>query len=245
MKRILIILFVFLSIASQGQVSVARRAYISPEVTYPACLNNNTVAWYIADDLSTITKGVGDLVSRWNDKLGSGHDLIQATGTNKPVWSSSGIIFDANDNRMQTATFTLNQPVFIYMVMRQVNWSDGERIFDGFTDLGGTFYQRTSTPRVAMYAGGYVESDDLVVGEWSIVRLLFYGASSKIIVDSHAPVTGNVGSNNMAGFTLADRGSLDGYCPGIDVKEIIIRNVSDSAGDEAAIFAYLKLKYSL
>jgi len=37
--------------------------------------DGNTVGWYIASDLSTITKDGSNKVSVWADKLASGHNL--------------------------------------------------------------------------------------------------------------------------------------------------------------------------
>ena len=42
----------------------------------------------IRSELSQIEDEI-DFVSRWNDKLGSGHDLIQATATNQPKLMTS------------------------------------------------------------------------------------------------------------------------------------------------------------
>lgn len=47
---------------------------------------SNLVTWYDANDLSTITKDVSDLVSQFNDKTGNGHNLLQAAGANQPSW---------------------------------------------------------------------------------------------------------------------------------------------------------------
>src|ERR1035437_7652790 len=85
--------------------------------SYPSILTDgNTVAWYDFNQASTITKDASNNVSRWNDYLGSGHDLIQATTANKPVWSANGILSDGVTKIMKTATFTYNQPEFIYIV---------------------------------------------------------------------------------------------------------------------------------
>jgi hypothetical protein len=48
----------------------------------------------------------------------------------------------------------------------------------------------------------------------------------------------------MGGFTLGSNQYQEAWS-NIQVKEIIIRKVSDSTADEAAIYNYLKDKYGL
>jgi hypothetical protein len=207
--------------------------------------SGNTVAWYDSADLTTVTKDGSNLVSRWNDKLASGHDLIQATATNQPLWSSDGILFDGSDNYMRTATFSLVKPEFIYIVFKLLVWQAGNRrVFDGFTDGGGALVIHTS-PNMYGYAGSWsTPNTGLPVGIFCIVRILFNGVSSKLIVNATTPISDNFGSNDMAGFILGAEGNITSYS-NIQVKEIICRNVSDSSGDEAAIYAYLKAKHGL
>src|ERR1035437_6234377 len=109
------------------------KIWISAPASYPTVLTDgNTVAWYDFNQLSTVTKdgGTGE-VSRWNDYLGSGHDLLQSVATRYPIWSSDGITFDGSNDYMRAVDFTLNQPEFIYIVFKNVSWSGTHYIFDG------------------------------------------------------------------------------------------------------------------
>jgi len=209
----------------------------------------DTWAWYDSNQMSTITKDGSDLVSDWADVLESGHDLEQSTGTNQPEWTSGGVDFDGVDNYMQTATATLVQPVQVYLVFTlNGSWVQDATILDGYTNVTGTLYERFNVDyRLSMYAGtDNVDNTDYVITETSIIRALYYGASSELITDEHTTATGNPGTDAWAGFTLGGRGTFDAqYCSDITVKEVIIRTVADSAGDEAAIYAYLKTKHSL
>ena len=236
--------FVF-SQARTGVIASSIRGTVTTSSIPAVLTDGNTVGWYIADDLTTITKDGANLVSSWNDKLASGHNLVQATGTNQPLWSSSGILFDGVDNYMQTATFTLIQPEFIYIVINQIAWTSDHIIFDGYTTAGGLLYQRTTTPQIAAYAGSYLNNTNLPVNTLGIVRVLFNGASSKVTVNATTPVTGAGGSGNMAGFTLGNQGNHGGGYGNIQVKEVILRKVADNSTDEASIYSYLKSKYGL
>jgi hypothetical protein len=210
----------------------------------------NTVAWYRSDVTATITKDVQDSVSVWADYLGSGRNLLATDGTGRsPIWSADGLLFNGVKNYMQTAAFTWNQPCFIYIVMKQVTYTESppDYLFDGITTAKAAVYQYNATPKLTATAGtasGY--NSDLAVNTWGILRVLFNGANSKIQVNASAAVTGDFGAGNAGGFTLGARpqGTPDRF-GNIQVKEIVLRNVVDSAPDEAAIYAYLKAKYGL
>jgi hypothetical protein len=211
-----------------------------------ALTDGNTVAWYDYNQASTITK-TGSAVSRWNDYLGSGHDLLQVTGA--PLWSSNGITFNGISTVLKSAAFTLNQPEFIYIVFNQTTWNTIKFIFDGNTSNTGGLVQYGTTPQLIGYAGGsIVENAGFTLGTFGIARLLLYGSNSKLIVNNGTPTTGNFGAANMGGFTVGREGTtgVGDYCWfNGTIKEIIIRKVSDTSGDETAIYNYLKTKYSL
>jgi len=214
----------------------------APSPPYPNCLNTNTWAWYIFDSLATVTKDAYNYVSGWADYLGSGHDLLQTTYEYQPQWTSTGILFDASSgyDMLKTATATLAQPVTIYILFKQLTWIDQSYIFDGFTPYSCVLAQRVSTPRLRMYAGITAPySDELAVNTWGVVICEFNGVSSTIQVDDNTPVTGNSGTNSMAGFTLGN--SASGWNQSnILVKEVIIRTVIDNSTDKISISNRLK-----
>jgi len=215
---------------------IGRRAALP----YPAVLNDgNTVGFY--DYLLGITKDGANLVSAWNSIIGANH-LLQATGTNQPLWSANGVLFDGIDNFMKCVAFTWNQPEFLYLVMKQVTWTNADRIWDGNTLTSVMCYQQGVTPNLGVYSGTtQLNNTNLAINTWGIVRVLYNGAGSKFIINNTTPVTGNAGTNSAAGFTLgADGNNLQ--FSNIQVKEIINRV---STLGEAAIYAYLATKYGL
>ncbi len=215
--------------------------------SYPSILKDgNTVAWYDSQLLSTITKDGSNLVSQWNDRLASGHDLIQATGADQPLWSANGILFDAVSEFMKTAGFTFNQPEFIYIVIKQVTWTHLNRFFDGNVTSSGMMRQFTLTPNITAYAGAEsAGNNDLAVNTFGIIRCLFNGVSGKLIVNENTPITGDFGALDMSGFTLGSNGLGNGNWSNIQVKEVILRKVADGTTDEQNIYNYLKNKYGI
>ena len=87
---------------------------------YPAILDDgNTVAWFDMAE-KYMTKDGSDFVSQWDDRSGSTNHLLQVVGTNQPLWTADGVLFDGVDNFMKCVAFTLVQPEFIYMVVKHV-----------------------------------------------------------------------------------------------------------------------------
>lgn len=68
-----------------------------------------TVAWYDANDATTITES-GGAVSQWDDKSGNARHLTQATGSEQPITGTdfnglNSITFDGSDDDMTSVTF--------------------------------------------------------------------------------------------------------------------------------------------
>jgi len=213
-------------------------------VSHPAVLDDgNTVAWY--DYEENITKDGSNLVSVWGDKSGNGNDLLQATGANQPVVNSNGVLFDGFSDFMKANTFTLEQPEFIYIVLKQISWTMNDAIFDGNVSNFMLLQQRDLSPNLAAYAGAVSSlNGDLAIGSYGIVRVLYNGASSKLQVNEETPITGNFGTSNGGGFTLAAQANGSRFS-NIEVKEVIIRKIADSASDEQEIYNYLSKKYGI
>jgi hypothetical protein len=207
--------------------------------------DGSTVAWYDSSDLTTITKDGSDFVSRWADKLGSGRDLLQATGSKQPKWYvTDGVLFDGVDDFMKTAAFTWNQPETLYLVINQKAGFNSRYAFDGFTINKGILSTLQGQPIINIYAGSWSSpNSNLAINTFGIVRILFYGGTSKLVVNNTTPIVGNTGLNNMGGFTLGSAGNGTTYFANIQVKEVILRNVADNADDEKAIYNMLALKY--
>jgi hypothetical protein len=208
---------------------------------YPTCLNTNTVGWYVADELSTITKDDYNLVSQWNDKLGGGVNLT-STGTGRPTWSATGIVFNGTSNYIAKPYIYMYQPVFIYLVFKSVSWVNYRCIIDGRNDV--YFYQAGGSTSYYVWGGDYMGPNWYGDGYYVIARIQYHGANSKIIFGGYA-VTGNI-SNNPSAITIGS------FYPGGDngnsnivVKELIVRTVDETSDDETAIYNYLKAKYSL
>ncbi len=205
--------------------------------------DGNTFAWYLSDFLDTITKDGANRVSEWRDFLDSGRDLLQAT--DQPLWSANGILFDGVSEFMKTLPFVLNQPTQIYIVFRQISWTNIDKIIDGNTSNSGGLQQRSASPKFSADAGIFSAAVPLVLNTFGIVRILFNRATSTLQVNEIVQIIGNWGAANMSGFTVGARGDGLGAFSNIEVKEVILRNVIDTAPNQTIIYNYLKDKYSI
>lgn len=228
-----------------GGLQVANLA--STLITNNVTLTGNEVFHYLASDLTTITKDGSNLVSRWNDKLGSGRDLIQVIGTNQPLWSADGILFDGVDNFMKCAAFTWNQPEFIIIVFKQVTWTINDIIFDGTgASNRGRLMQRTASPGLSIYAGTQLElNNNLAVNTWGIVRTLFNGANSELQINNTAALIGNTSTQNMNGFILGCSYTTIAAYSNIQVAEIISLKIAPSSDYKTSLYNVVKRRNNL
>lgn len=166
-----------------------------------------------------------------------GNHLQQYTLANRPI----NRVFDGiNDYMKVRPAFTLIQPCFIYMLVKPLTFTSDDCLFDGNTTVSGCLYQKTTTPNVIANAGTPSAAEThLTLNTWHVIRCLFNGASSKLIIDANAPVASDFGAGNMGGFTVGDYGGLDGLNFNFEFGEAIVRDISDTAPNEAIIYDYL------
>jgi hypothetical protein len=205
-----------------------------PAVLYDA----STVAWYDYTDVSTSD------VAMWTDRTAYAHNLLQATATQRPKKTFTGILFDGVDDYLKTAGFTFGQPTSVYLVARQMSWYAGGRFFDGQVNDNVLVYQMDSSPKLKAYAGALSTELALPIANYGVIKAVFNGASGKFKIND-TEVTGNYGTNPMDGITLGARGTGTSYRGNIEVKEAIFRNSADSAATENEICNYLKVKHGL
>lgn len=202
----------------------------------PAKLSN-LEAWFQFNNGITVT---GSGVSQWDDQSGNGRHLKQGTDTNRPALQGDGtILFDGVDNFLKCDAFTLNQPETIYILGRQVTWTNGDCICEGNSNTTGRIVQNSATPQLNISAGNSVASNtDWTVNTYMAVVAVFNGASSSLRVNNNAEVTGNAGAGNMGGFSLGANANPGGFS-NIQVKEVIIYSAAHDAATRDAVIAYL------
>lgn len=186
-------------------------------------------AWFRRGDWTVTGSGI----SQWNDSSGNGRHLLQGTDAARPAGQADGSgLFNGTSHFLKTASFTLNQPTWVVMALKQVSWAADARIFDGNTYQACVLYQKTSTPRIGTYAGSFgPDTTSLAVGATGIISVVYNATSSSLIVGSGSGSTGNVGAGNAGGFTLGANGNNLQFA-NIQVYEVAIFPIAPSAAQE-------------
>lgn len=192
-------------------------------------------AWYRLNQGITVATGA----SAWADASGNGRNIVQATGSLQPAVQGDGsLLFDGVDDFMQIA-FTLVQPCTVYLRMKHIAWTVGNRISDGFSANGGAILQNGSTPQIQTFAGTLTGvNGNLALNTYGSVAAVFNGASSASQVDNTAAITGDAGAASMNGLTLGANAS--GAQPtNMQVKEVIVYSAAHDQATRDRVIAYL------
>lgn len=225
--------------------------YVSrtPVISAPNQLNalladGNTVAdWVQAIGLTGSTNATA-----WADRLNGVSLAGHGTGGGPTIGADGSLTFNGTDQYMR-ASFALVQPETIYLVLKQIAWSDNAYIFDGVPANRGEMMQITggASPQISICSNGGINivgpNSNLAVGAWGVVIAQFNGATSLLQVDSNTAVTGNAGAGNLGGFTIGTDGGGPSQYANIAVKRIILRSVADDAAKILAIQTQLKATY--
>jgi len=190
--------------------------------------------------------------SRWT----SGTTLTGSTGETWTINSTGSkpaqivdrpsLLFDGAAHFMKCNAFTLNQPETVYLVAKQVSWTNPDYFFDGNGTDSMLCYQSPSTPTLTLSAGAAgPQTSDLAVGAKGVVCSVFNGASSSIQVNASAEVTGNVGVKNAGGFTLGAYATGALFLGNIQAYEVLIYNVAHDAATRANVIRALMNKHGV
>lgn len=202
----------------------------------------NLEAWY---QFNTGITEAGQGVSVWADQAGNSRDLNQTTDGNRPSKESDGsILFAGGDEYLKTDAFTFNQPQTVYLLGRQVTWTNNEYIFDGEASFSMMLRQSGGggTPNVRITTNGTIFTDanpDWILDTYAVVSSVFNGASSVCQIDKNTAKTGDAGVDNGGGFTLAVRGNAASGHGHIQIKEAILYSDAHDAATRTRIINYL------
>jgi len=197
--------------------------------------DGNALAWYDGNlELTT---------AQWNDQGAGGHDII-FTGS-PPIISGAtpdrdAVRFNGIDELGQVATPPIDQPFTIYIVLNSIAWGANDRVFDdGVTQDQKLLFQETATPNLTARAGSSISSSpDLALGTFGIVAVVYNGGSSEIRTNLNAAVTGNIGTRDGDGITLASRATVGVHWNG-EIGYLIIRDVADATSVQTNIITQL------
>jgi hypothetical protein len=242
--KTIILIFLF-SILIQAQ---SFNLIFDDEVSWSPLKLTTLVSWYKGDiPLETFGNGV-----KWVGQSGGGEIAYTVAGTNgaNPTTGTSDghitLIFDGINDFLKD-TITIAQPITIYMVMKQITWTQDDDIMNGQGNVA-LLRQNDATPKLYTYSGAAFScaNANLAIDTWGILRFVVNGASSSIRIDDNAATTGTAQTGSMTRFCVgayvaANEGFAD--YSNIEVAEIIICSGTVTAGDDANVMAYFHNKY--
>jgi hypothetical protein len=176
-------------------------------------------AWYdpadpssmFQDAAGTVAAAVDAPVGLIRDKSGRGNHASQSTAAARPVLRKDAagrhyLEFDGMDDSLR-ATFAIPQPWDRISTLRQLSWSEFDRLLGGVSGDTGNLYQRVSSPTMSIRSGGGqpIDNSGAAIGADAVVIERHNGALSRLAVNGGAYATGDAGSVAPGGITLGNR----------------------------------------
>lgn len=217
----------------------------------------NLVAWYDASNAANLTLDGSNRVSQWNDigPAASRH-LINGTLASQPIYTAATggspayVTFDGVDDFL-LASFTLAQPSWIVLAVKQVSWTYPDAIMDGVTANTGKIAQDppASSPSFAIFAGGTfgIFSTALAIGNFGVISTLFNGTNSSLAVNRGAVSApgADVGTGTMGGITLGAQGPGNTAWSNIQVCGLAVFNAAPTSRSQTRVINYMMSKYNI
>lgn len=175
-----------------------------------------------------ITEDVG--VAAWEPVLKGTHTLEQATDSAQPAWTGgNSILFDGSNDSLQDL-YTLDQPYMVFIVFKNVSFTNNRHIFAGGDANVGVMVQRTATPDLALYNEDYSNSvAGAADGTYMIAWALFDAADSLIGVNLGTAATGaTLTATGAGGMTVASV-PAGGQYANVQVKAIAVTQEMSAA----------------
>jgi len=225
----------------KGNRAFEKHIWISD--AYQLINDGNTLGLYDYLDLNTIEKyDHNNRVFTWKDVLKSGRNLKNVSDSSLPLYETDGILFDGVNNYL-TTKFTWGSPCHVYLVFKQITWTNTSCIISGGDGTVPSLYQLGTTPGLKIFPGSSYsdQNDELALNIFGIAKIVFNGSASKLQINDGVVKTAN-GTRIMSGLSIGGL-PIASQFSNIKVKAIIARKVVDSSSNEAIIYNYLKKKY--
>jgi hypothetical protein len=208
-------------------------------------------------DAEEIGQADDSAVASWADTSGNGHDLVQATEADQPVYKT-GIVngravvrFARADSQfLQCVAFTeVAQPTTLVVVARHTELASSYYPFlvDGLDSSHRHALHQEETTETRINAGSAVSLGDPAVDDtWYYFVVTFNGASSDCRRNGSSIGTGNAGAQGITGLTVGcayDENAATML--GGDIALILLYDGAVTGDDLTALEAELASRYAL
>lgn len=202
------------------------------------------VAWFKSDVGLVL---IGSQVIGWLDQSGRGRDL-SAPLAKCPTFLANQInglpavsFSQAISTYLASETFSLAQPVSIYLVAKLRTYTQFRRLISGFSD-SYLYCSNVAAPNISMRTGGSVGPTYTTwqPGTYAVVFSAWSGAASKIWKDRQLTAGGNPGTGVFDGIVMGSGPSPFALGSDIDIVELIVRSGVDTAVQQSRHNSYLQ-----
>lgn len=221
-------------ISSPYSASKIRRGRASDNIP----IRTNLAAWYRYHVGIT---NVGGFCSSWYDNSGNQRPLLQASASARPTINSDGSLsFDGSNDFMQ-ATFTLIQPMTVYLAFMPLSDTNNDVLFDGVTGTT-TLSQDTNASTYDINAGSALAySGTILANTKAVIAVVFNGTAARVQAGNGAASitsSGDAGANNAGGITLG-ASQAPGSFANIRVYELAVFSVAHDATTRLRMLRYM------
>jgi hypothetical protein len=204
--------------------------------------------FWVRSDLG-VTKDGSDLVSDWADLSGNGRNATEST--NKPLWVTSlisgcpAIRFDGTNDKLLTGSFTVNQPLTVFVVSKNVTNTNADRVWASSTSTANPSLLQRAGPNLTLQSnnldGATVVSDTT---NFHLYKCVFNGTSSVIAKDNGSDQT-NAG--NLSGsITRMEIGAWNaGNFGNVEIAEMAVYDSTISGTNLTNLLVYFRDRYAL
>jgi hypothetical protein len=233
-------------------MTAARKLLMNPPAAggfTPADLTS-LVAWYDMSDASTITSSSG-AVSQVDDKSGQGNHVTQATAANKPTTGTvtlnglNVLAFDGNDWLNRAVIPISRTSFFIYAVARTES-NSAQRVYMSMgSNTHVALSHKTQAAQWGFLIGGvaWVETSGVPLDTWYRQRLSRSGGTITNYKNGTAFQTSTSNPREASGsFWLG--GDSQGKQT-VDIAEVVVCGVDQSAGDAADLESFMSTKWGI
>jgi hypothetical protein len=202
--------------------------------------------WLDASDTSTIVETSGS-VSEWQDKSGNGYDLVQGTTSYQPTTGTRTLnslnVLDFDNDNMENASVAAGSEFVVFIVADDDAISGTARYhMTGLTSatpivgiVSGTDYR--------IYQGTTLDQGTATTGP-KLWRAVFTDTTDTLHIDGTLEVSGNAGTNSMAGLRIGSAGGSTYSIYGA-IAEIAVFDGTLTDAEIAQMEAYLNDKWGI
>ena len=198
--------------------------------------------------------GSGDAyVSVWYDQSGNGNNVTQTSFSAMPKIVSAGstilengkaaVKFDGVNDYLKNTSIVLNQPNTYFVTAKYNLLAVLNRLFDGGVS-GTTRNSMFQNANMFQYFAGLTLTGASEDNNQNLHYLLVNGTSSEAATNGLTAYTGDVGSQNLNGLTLAARWDGVANFSDIVIQELVVYGTAQSTnrtGIEANINDYFSI----